>query len=219
MDDKEIKIAVDEFNSGVKDSEKIIIGVKAHKAETKEQLKERLKSIASYSCEQKLMTGAMCYRPSFPERKILEGICPKCGRKYQYEVWGSSKEEEHRRRQKKINSVVNKIKLLGYDIRVEHMCGYCYLQEYGTVPVYVQYLEDHDGATKVYEHILESNASVSVLLFRFDPSGEYTRNIVSFRECERLLDFLNGNNAYLGNRDDIHLLKDSCELIKHLLGI
>ena len=52
-----IKSAVDDFNSRVKGSEKIIIGVKAHKAESKEQLKEHLKSIVDYSCDYSLSTG------------------------------------------------------------------------------------------------------------------------------------------------------------------
>ena len=42
--EESIKRTVDDFNSRVKDSEKIIIGVKAHKAESKEQLKELLKA-------------------------------------------------------------------------------------------------------------------------------------------------------------------------------
>lgn len=36
---------------------KIIIGVKAHKSESKEQLKEHQKSIADYSCDYSLSTG------------------------------------------------------------------------------------------------------------------------------------------------------------------
>ena len=224
--EESIKRTVDDFNSRVKDSEKIIIGVKAHKAESKEQLKERLKSIADYSCEQKLLTGAMCYRPAIPPvipqdkaKQKLDNVCPRCGRKYQYEYCGDGKEGIHSRIQKKINGIVNRIKKIGYDIQIEHMCGFCYVKEYRKVPIHFIYLGKGDGTTKVFEHTLESNDSVSVLSFRFNPSEEYTKTIVSFADCERLLDFLNGNNAYLGYRDQIKLLKDSSELIKRLLGI
>ena len=128
-----IKSAVDEFNSKVKDSEKIIIGVKAHKAESKEELKNRLKSIAEYFSEPSMWTGAMCYSPMPPEEIILTHICPSCGRIYQYAAYGYGHGKyingEHGKLQEKITNVVNKIRKLGYDIQVEHMCGFCYQEK------------------------------------------------------------------------------------------
>lgn len=238
-----IKNAVDDFNSRVKDSEKIIIGVKAHKAESKEQLKERLKSIADYSCDYFLSTGAMCYSPMMPEEIILKHTCPTCGRIYQYAVWGYREgkiiQGEHSQLQKNITDVVNKIKQLGYDIQVEHMCGFCYLKKYGKVPVHIDYLGDYEydeyeeeeledeeeiddeylDTNNAKEHILESNDSVSVLAFRFSSNDEYTRNIVSLEDCKVLLEFLNGNNAYVDDRDEINMLTSCSDLIKNLLGI
>ncbi|SKA58688.1 hypothetical protein SAMN02745213_00511 [Succinivibrio dextrinosolvens DSM 3072] len=226
---KNIKKAVEDFNSEVKDSEKIIIGVKAHKAESKEELKKRLKSIAEYSCDHFLSTGAMCYSPAHTEARIYTNICPHCGRMYQYGLYTyvDSRHNPHEIIQKKISEIVNEIKKIGYDIQVEHMCGFCYQQEYGKAPIHIEYSCEYESeeenleceSEKVYERILESNDSVSVLSFRFKSTDEYTRNIVSLEDCELMLDFLNGNNAYVGDRDEIHMLTDCCELIKHLLGL
>lgn len=207
---QKIKEIIEKFNSEVNDSEKIIIGVKAHQAETREQLKERLKTIDSYSGNL-MQSIAMCYSPAFNfKKKKLKNVCPKCGRAYRYEVcdWGSGDADElsHLREQKRISTVVNKIKKLGYDIQVEHMCGLCFLNEYGQ-------------SDKAKGHRIEPNNSVSILSFRFSASDEYTKNIVYLDDCKRLLDFFNGNNAYIGDRDSIRMLSDCTALIKRLLGL
>lgn len=58
---KQIKEVIEKYNSTKSDDKKILIGIKSHKAESKEKLKKRLKAIKSFSSEDIPQTGAMCY--------------------------------------------------------------------------------------------------------------------------------------------------------------
>ena len=58
---KQIKEVVKKYNSSKSEDKKILIVIKAHKAESKEELKKRLKAIKSFSSEDIPQTGAMCY--------------------------------------------------------------------------------------------------------------------------------------------------------------
>ncbi len=213
--DELIKEAVDNYNKSHSESGKILIGLVSHKVESKETLKERLKALAKIPKNDLPLTGAMCYSPGMRYPETLTHTCPNCGREYEYSsgFFGSSK--THGQIQEEISQIVEKIKSLGYDIYVKHMCELCYAKEFGTEPV----LREYYSKTKFNDVHMRENSSVSVLYFRFNQDEEYVRNVVSLEQCERLYDFINGNNVYLNEYDEIMLLKDYSNLIKHLMGL
>lgn len=86
----------------------------------REELIQRLKAMAEEEVlprEQRLM-GAMCYCPAAPDITYTFS-CPRCGRiikEFDYD----SRDELN-----KITSLVEEMKQLGYDVKIERVCSIC----------------------------------------------------------------------------------------------
>ena len=170
------KNLLDKINANRAEDQKIILGIKDGKLESKEQLKQRLKAIKTmspFSCP-----GAMCYSTFIDPRTVEEEhICPHCGRNLK--VVRSPKQEPLSKLQETISNIISEIKNIGYDIYVEHMCGECFKEKYGYIPIHKRYSFEIERAVSVEEDYLEHSNTISVLFFKFPDSENYTMNIVS----------------------------------------
>lgn len=179
-----------------------IKGINNHKAESRNELKERLAEIAKCPTDYLVFDGAMCYARRFPNVEVtIEHKCPTCGTIYKYKDWGYDDIEKIDRyvvEDRKVDQYVDEIKALGYDVFVEHMCKNCYEKKYGK---------------------LENSVSVNVLSFRHLDDESYITNIVSSEDCMILSEFLKGNNAYKGSQDETIWINRERAIIERLIGI
>ena len=179
-----------------------IKGINNHKAESRNELKERLAEIAKCPTDYLVFDGAMCYSRLFPNVEVtMEHKCPTCGTIYKYKDWGYEDMEIIDRyvvEDRKVDQYVDEIKALGYDIFVEHMCKNCYEKKYGKP---------------------ENSVSVNVLSFRHLDDENYITNIVNSKDCMILAEFLKGNNAFKGSQDETIWINRERSIIERLISI
>ena len=134
--------------------------------------------------------GAMCYSPAAPN-KTYTFTCPRCGR--------IIKELDYKSRSNllKIASMVNEMKQLGYDVKIERVCSICSGSS-GKHPLYVD----------------------TLFYFRFKGMEAYHVTIANNPWVYNVvLAFLRSENAYYGDKDELEYVSEHRDVIAEMLGI
>ena len=158
----------------------------------REELIQRLKAMAEEEVlprKQRPM-GAMCYSPAAPN-KTYTFTCPRCGR--------IIKELDYKSRSNllKIASMVNEMKQLGYDVKIERVCSIC------------------SGSSG--KHPLEVD---TLFYFRFKGMEAYHVVVANNLQAYKIaLAFLRSENAYYGDRDELEYVSEHRDVIEEMLGI
>lgn len=158
----------------------------------REELIQRLKAMA----EEEVLPpgqrpwGAMCYSPAAPNMTYTF-TCPRCGRIVK-ELDYDSRYELH-----KIASMVNEMKQLGYDVKIERVCSIC------------------SGSSG--KHPLEVD---TLFYFRFKRMEAYHVTVANPSWVYKVvLSFLRSENAYYGDRNDLEYVSEHRDVIAEMLGI
>lgn len=158
----------------------------------REELIQRLKAMA----EEEVLPpgqrpwGAMCYSPAAPNMTYTF-TCPRCGRIVK-ELDYDSRYELH-----KIASMVNEMKQLGYDVKIERVCSIC------------------SGSSG--KHPLEVD---TLFYFRFKGMEAYHVVVANNLQAYKIaLAFLRSENAYYGDRDELEYVSEHRDVIEEMLGI
>lgn len=158
----------------------------------REELIQRLKAMA----EEEVLPpgqrpwGAMCYSPVAPNMTYTF-TCPRCGRIVK-ELDYDSRYELH-----KIASMVNEMKQLGYDVKIERVCSIC------------------SGSSG--KHPLEVD---TLFYFRFKGMEAYHVVVANNLQAYKIaLAFLRSENAYYGDRDELEYVSEHRDVIEEMLGI
>lgn len=158
----------------------------------REELIQRLKAMA----EEEVLPpgqrpwGAMCYSPAAPNMTYTF-TCPRCGRIVK-ELDYDSRYELH-----KIASMVNEMKQLGYDVKIERVCSIC------------------SGSSG--KHPLEVD---TLFYFRFKRMEAYHVTVANPSWVYKVvLSFLRSENAYYGDRNDLKYVSEHRDVIEKMLGI
>ena len=163
----------------------------------REELIMRLKEMANAEVlpmEERPM-GAMCYSISLPE-PIYTFVCPKCGRTVE------NLRTDPRNHFLSIASYVKKIRMLGYDAKIEQACSICSGIDYS-----------FDLFGRPY--------GVNILFyFRFKGEETYHKTIANnWRMYEAVLAFLRDKNEYFVDHGDLMYVSENQAIIEKMLGI
>ena len=193
-----------------------IIGLNNKEIETREKLREKLEVMSRMSSSlDRRFDGAMCYCPAMPDHEIevrYQHRCSTCDTLYRYKEikpvyyedncseksFEYSYEDRYKDKENRIDKIVSKIRKIGYDVSVRHMCEKCYNKEFNKK---------------------EKGMSISVLYFKFPDEDSYRANVVSETDCEYLLAFLSGMQSVRGYHDATVWLIDKKDIFIKLLGL
>lgn len=165
------------------------------KSLSKEELIAQLKALSQCEVPKSIHMGAMCYEPACPP--LREVRCESCGKIVEEHDWMESLDG--------IKKKVAEIKMLGYDVKVEHLCAAC-ATKLG--------LKDEDGDSLFEGHIYN--------VFYFKTMNEEQYHVAESSdedEYKAVLAFLKNEPTYTDYYDATHLIKDELDVIKKLTGI
>lgn len=179
---------------------------------SKEELIEQLKEISKRDNPHDIeygVPGAMCYSPAPME---LETKCDTCGRWAVESGYFLKNPEE-------IKDVVEQIKALGYDTKVEFLCPDCAAKAgiiKGTPSE-----DNHRKPFSFLSRILKTYDRIySVFYFKAKDQEEYHVAVSDeISDYKAVLAFLKDEPTYTGHFDRINQTKDSLDIIKRLTGI
>ena len=162
------------------------------KSLSKEELIERLKNLPS-SIDRPLDRGAMCYSIMGPQP--YTSTCESCGK--QVERVGYDSVNNH------IKAIVNEMKALGYDVKVELLCSECASKHI---------------AFDVHKILKESTYNV----FFFKPKDQEKYHVAmsdSTIDYKIVLAFLNNKPTYVGSCGCEYMVREKMDVIKRMTGI
>ena len=165
-----------------------------NKSLSKEELIAQLKALSEAEAPESIHMGAMCYSPAPPPLRKVK--CELCGQLIEEFDWMSSRNG--------IKKQVEKIKALGYDAKVEHICADC-INKLGITD------EDGDAFTEGLYYV-----------FYFKTKEQQEYNIVQCSDedaYKAVLAFLKNEPSYTDYYDATHLIKDELDIIKRMTGI
>ena len=173
---------------------------------SKEELIARLKAIAADDTPREVSMGAMCYSQMSPPTKHTK--CNGCGCKITYHDWNTHDT---------IVDLVEKIKSLGYDVKVEVICQNC--GEKLKKEIYPDCKscddEEFDWDNKVW--ISDINHA---FYFRHTTDTEYHRAIAnSVNNYKSLLILLQNKPMYRDRFDRSHYIADEISTLEFMTGI
>lgn len=231
-----IKETISEFNAQAKPEQRVLLGMRRKRAVSREELYAMMMELEEFDDEYLPITGAMCYSPAFPQMRLQYHECKSCGCRHLINSYGGMVGPDQLRKmdpslsedlpgpdagdvladqEREISEWVDKIRGLGYEATVFHVCGKCFFDHFG-MSAASRYVAEC-GATA--RSAIESQASLSVLSFRHLDEDGFAMGIVNPEDCEILYEFLRGNNTYLGEQDDLMSLRERMPMIKAMLGM
>jgi len=177
----------------------------------REELEIRLRELSETEYSGKLNWGAMCYEISMPQP--TDYLCPVCGSITSESGFIVREIEEARK-------TVLEIRNLGYDAHLDEreFCATC--NENDNV--------DHEidrGEMPIDEFIdimkeLDIKNPELVFKFRFESDSEYHTARSTIAETYRcVLEFLNGKDHYINDRDGTEPIHDNIHILQKMLGI
>lgn len=162
---------------------------------SKEELIIQLEALSQSETSESIHMGAMCYSPSLPHAQKVK--CESCGKIVEEYDWMRSRTG--------IKNIVEEIKKLGYDAKVENVCAAC-AAELG--------IKDEDGDA------LFEGRLYSVFYFKTKDDEHYHVSESSDEdEYKAVLAFLKNEPTYTDYYDATHLIKDELDVIKRMTGI
>ena len=167
----------------------------AKKFLSKEELIAQLKTLSQYETSESFHMGAMCYETVYSP--LCEVKCESCGKVVEEHDWMG--------RLDGIKNKVEEIKKLGYDVKVEYLCGVC-ATKLG--------LKGEDGNSLLDGQIY--------YVFFFKTKDEEQYHIAESSdedEYKAVLAFLKNEPTYTNYYDVTHLIKDELDVIEKLTGI
>lgn len=166
------------------------------KSLSKEELIEQLKRIAQTEVDIPIHLGAMCYEPAVSEAKIVK--CEKCGKDIiLFDCEG--KDVSY------LKTIVEKIKKLGYDSKIERLCSECVSKQ---------------GLGSLVEEELYEKYPYYVFYFKSNNQQEYHMAISdNENDYNAVLAFLKNEISFTDDYDATCLVKDYLDAIKKMTGI
>lgn len=182
---------------------------------SKEELIEQLKDLSEREIPQDSeFHGAMCYSPAPPpELMTLSGECGSCGRCIK-------KSGYHLMDPEKNNDVVEQIKALGYDAKVEFLCPDCAAQ----VGIKIEGYNYKDSKQTLFSSLVKKLTPCHPILyvFYFKAKGQEEYHIAEsdiIDGYKAVLAFLKDEPTYTGPHHAIRQIKYDLDRIKRLTGI
>ncbi len=177
----------------------------AKKPLSKEELVARLKAMAADDAPKVRHMGAMCYSIIEPPEKHL--ICDMCGNIVRYHSWN------HER----VIEIVDEMKKLGYDAKVETVCENC--AQKLKDELYPDMKKPGDDGYDEFKDILIFDIN-HIFYFRTSPDEDYHRAIAYHPgEYKPLLSLMQNNSSYFSDQMRSKFVDEEIEALEFMTGI
>lgn len=177
----------------------------AKKPLSKEELVARLKAMAADETPRERHPGAMCYSICMPPENHLK--CDMCGKDICYHSWNHET----------VIEMVDKMKKLGYDVKVDTVCETCAKKL--KVELYPDLKKpDDDGYDEFKDiHIFDIN---HIFYFRTSSDEQYHRAIAYHPyNYKPLLALMQNEHEFLDGHGANHFTDEEKESLEFMTGI
>lgn len=172
---------------------------------SKDELIARLKAMAADETPKERCRGAMCYSIMEPPEKHL--ICDMCGKDVAYHSW----------HHEKVIEIVNEMKELGYDVKVETVCETC--AEKLKAELYPNMKKPGDKGYDEFKDIYIFDIN-HIFFFRTSSDEDYHRAIAYHpSDYKPLLCLMQNKPKYFSSQMRSHFVDEEVETLEFMTGI